>query len=83
MKEKEAGERLAHGLRRRGLMAVAGTILAQGEPIAVTLQSHAIGLQADVLVMGGYGHSRLREFALGGATRGVLDELRLPILMSH
>ena len=83
LKEKEAGERLAHGLRRRGLIAAAGMILAQGEPIAVTLQNHARSLQADVLVMGGYGHSRLREFALGGATRGVLDELRLPVLMSH
>ncbi len=83
MKEKEAGERLAHGLRRRGFLAVASTILAADRRIAVTLQDHAVGLHADVLVMGGYGHSRLREFVLGGATQGILDDLRLPVFISH
>jgi nucleotide-binding universal stress UspA family protein len=34
-------------------------------------------------VMGGFGHSRLREFILGGATAGVMADLRLPVLMSH
>jgi nucleotide-binding universal stress UspA family protein len=38
---------------------------------------------ADLLVMGAFGHSRLREFILGGATREVLDSSSLPILMSH
>jgi nucleotide-binding universal stress UspA family protein len=33
--------------------------------------------------MGGYGHSRLREFILGGATRGILGAMTLPTLMSH
>jgi nucleotide-binding universal stress UspA family protein len=36
-----------------------------------------------LIVMGGYGHSRLREFILGGATRGILAEMTVPVLMSH
>ena len=38
---------------------------------------------ADFLVMGGYGHSRLREFVLGGVTRGILTSMTVPTLMSH
>jgi len=34
-------------------------------------------------VMGGYGHSRMREFILGGATRSILKRQRLPVLLSH
>jgi nucleotide-binding universal stress UspA family protein len=37
----------------------------------------------DLLVMGGYGHSRLREFVLGGATRGILGSMTAPTFMSH
>jgi nucleotide-binding universal stress UspA family protein len=33
--------------------------------------------------MGGYGHSRMREFFLGGATRGILESMTLPVLMTH
>ena len=40
-------------------------------------------LSADMIVMGGYGHSRLREFVLGGATRGLLESMTVPVLMSH
>ena len=83
LKEEEAGQRLAHSLRRRGFVTEARAVLAEDCPIADTLQDHAIGLDADLLVMGGYGHSRFREFVLGGATRGVLDDLRLPVMMSH
>ena len=38
---------------------------------------------AKMLVMGGYGHSRLREFVLGGATRTILSSMTLPVLMAH
>jgi len=34
-------------------------------------------------VMGGYGHSRLREFILGGVTRGILASMTVPVMMSH
>jgi nucleotide-binding universal stress UspA family protein len=38
---------------------------------------------ADLLVMGAYGHSRLREFILGGVTRSLLQEMTIPVLLSH
>ena len=36
-----------------------------------------------MIVMGGYGHSRLREFVLGGATRSILNTMTVPVRMSH
>jgi nucleotide-binding universal stress UspA family protein len=51
--------------------------------IGAALQDEALQAGADLLVMGAYGHSRLREFVLGGATQEVLTDLRLPVLMSH
>ena len=51
--------------------------------IGEAIQSKAQELKADLLVMGGYGHSRLREFVLGGATADVLSKPVLPVLMSH
>ncbi|MCY4395322.1 MAG: universal stress protein, partial [Rhodospirillaceae bacterium] len=38
---------------------------------------------ADLVVMGGYSHSRFRELILGGATRDILDQMPVPVLMSH
>jgi nucleotide-binding universal stress UspA family protein len=45
--------------------------------------SYAADSGADFMVMGGYGHSRLREFILGGVTRGILASMTVPVLMSH
>lgn len=55
---------------------------AGDEPGAVLLRS-ARELEADLLVMGGYGHSRLREWMLGGTTRHVLAHATLPVFLSH
>ena len=38
---------------------------------------------SNLIVMGGYGHSRMREFVLGGATRHILHNMTIPVLMSH
>ena len=81
--EKDAGERLAAGLRKRRVPAEAVPIHAEDCPIGVTLQERSIELGCNLLVMGGYGHSRVRDFVLGGATDGVLSDLRLPVLLSH
>jgi nucleotide-binding universal stress UspA family protein len=83
LKDKDAGERLAVTLRERGLDADAVPTKAQDCPIAETLQRTAIEKGCQLLVMGGYGHSRIRDFVLGGATEGVLAELLLPVLLSH
>lgn len=81
--ESGIGERLAERLHKVGLPAEALAVKAKGRPIGLALQDHALKEGANLLVMGGYGHSRVRDFVLGGATQGVLDELRLPVLLSH
>jgi nucleotide-binding universal stress UspA family protein len=83
LKNEDAGERLAAGLRKRGLAAEGFALKGADCPIGVTLQESAIERGAKLLVMGGYGHSRLRDFVLGGATNDVLEDLRLPVLFSH
>ena len=70
-------------LARHGLKVDVKRIVAPDTDIASTLLSHAADSGADFIVMGGYGHSRLREFILGGATRGILSAMTLPTLMSH
>jgi nucleotide-binding universal stress UspA family protein len=57
--------------------------LAPADEVGSALLSHAADSGADFLVMGGYGHSRLREFVLGGASRQVLSAMTLPVLMTH
>jgi nucleotide-binding universal stress UspA family protein len=52
-------------------------------PIAEALLSHAADTDADLLVMGGYGHPRAWELTLGGVTRTMLQTMTLPVLMSH
>ncbi|RUV74829.1 MAG: universal stress protein [Mesorhizobium sp.] len=83
LREGDMGERLAAGLRKRGLAAEGFSIHAEDCPIGVSLQERAIERGAKLLAMGGYGHSRVRDFVLGGATQDVLDDLRLPVLFSH
>jgi nucleotide-binding universal stress UspA family protein len=51
--------------------------------VADVLLSHAADEGVDFIVMGGYGHSRLREFMLGGVTRSMLRTMTAPVLMSH
>ncbi len=83
LEEEDAGERLAGVLAARGLQAEAVPVKAQDCPIAETLQQTAIEKGAQLLVMGGYGHSRIRDFVLGGATEGILSDLLMPVLLSH
>lgn len=52
-------------------------------PMGDMLISHASELGADLVVMGAYGHSRWQELVMGGATRTMLESMRVPVLMSH
>lgn len=70
-------------LEAHGVPAVSVSIERGEQPVGDALQDAALECGAGLLVMGGYGHSRLREFALGGATRSVLGRAALPILLSH
>ncbi|MHB9879891.1 universal stress protein [Pacificimonas sp. ICDLI1SI03] len=51
--------------------------------IGDALQDAALAVSADILIMGAYGHCRVRENVLGGATRSILDHPRLPVLLAH
>ncbi len=54
-----------------------------GDRIGVALEAYAAACGADLLVMGAYGHSRLQEFVLGGATEHMLSDPKVPLLLSH
>lgn len=54
-----------------------------GRSVANAIVQCAIGNKADLLVMGAYGHSRMREFILGGVTRDILQECALPVFLFH
>ena len=77
------GADIAHHLARHGLKVELKRLVSVDVDVANTLLSHAADIGSDLLVMGGYGHSRLREFVLGGVTRGILASMTLPTLMSH
>lgn len=59
------------------------SVALDDQPVGDALQAAALGEDAGLLVMGAYGHSRLREFIMGGATTSVLRAPKLPIFMSH
>jgi nucleotide-binding universal stress UspA family protein len=77
------GADIGHHLARHGLNVAVKRIVATETDVANTLLSHAADSSADFIVMGGYGHSRLREFVLGGVTRGIIESMTAPVLMSH
>lgn len=77
------GADMGEHLARHGINVEIKRIVAVGEDVANTILSYVADFGADFLVMGGYGHSRLREFVLGGATRGILGAMTVPVLMSH
>jgi len=78
-----AGVDIGEHLARHQLKVEVERLTAIKGDVSDTILSHAADRGADLLVMGGYGHSRLREFILGGATRGILRTMTLPVLMSH
>jgi len=77
------GAQIARHLARHGLNVDVKRIMASDTDVTNTLLSYAADSSTDFIVMGGYGHSRLREWILGGATRGILESMTVPVLMSH
>jgi len=79
----DPGGALCQMLVRHGVKAEV-SVLARSMPrISDILNRHARDMNADMLVMGAYGHSRFREAILGGATRNMLEQAELPVLMAH
>jgi len=70
-------------LRHHGITAVLHRAIVRDNDIAATLIAEARRLKSDLIVMGGYGHSRLREWLLGGATYKLLHKSPVPLLIAH
>jgi nucleotide-binding universal stress UspA family protein len=78
-----SGADIAHHLARHRLKVELKRVVAPDTDVANTILSYAADASTDLIVMGGYGHTRFREFVLGGATRGILHSMTVPTLMSH
>ncbi|PWE32270.1 universal stress protein [Maritimibacter sp. 55A14] len=79
----DPGADLCRMLSRHGV-AVEASVLAKTMPrVCDVLMRHATDEEADLIVMGAYGHSRFREAILGGATRDMLADATVPVLMAH
>ena len=77
------GRELAAYLARRGVEAEVSNLDGLGREHAARLEEAALDFDANLVVMGAYGHSRPREFVLGGVTRSLLRASRFPLFLSH
>lgn len=77
------GADIASHLARHGLRASASKTAGLDIDVGDVLLNQAADSGADLLVMGAYGHSRMRELVLGGATRHILEHMTVPVLLSH
>ncbi len=80
---EEPGADIARHLARHGVRVTVEHTVAPEIGAADILLNRASELSADLLVVGAYGHSRLREVLLGGVTRSLLREMTVPVLLSH
>ena len=81
--ERLAGARLDAWLRAHGIAASVQRQEARDIGVGEWLLDRAADLGSDLIVMGGYGHARMREFVLGGVTRTVLRSMTVPVFMAH
>mgnify|MGYP001627752035 CR=1 FL=1 len=79
----DPGGMLATWLARHGVRAEIDVLAKTLPRVADVILRHAEDTSADMIVMGGYGHSRFREAILGGATRDMLEDAQIPVLMAH
>jgi nucleotide-binding universal stress UspA family protein len=80
---EEPGADLATYLSRHGARVTVDRLPSQGRSVADILRRHATDKDAELMVMGAYGHSRVREIVFGGVTRQFLEAMTVPVLMSH
>ncbi len=78
-----SSDQLVGHLARRGISARVQRLSAERANVQGAILSIAAESNMGLLVMGGYGHSRLQERILGGVTRGMFDSMTVPVLMSH
>ncbi len=83
IERSDPGGMLTQMLARHGVQAEV-SVLARALPrVSDVLRRHVTDQDADLLVMGAYSHSRLRQAILGGTTRNLLEETRVPVLMAR
>lgn len=80
---RRSGAELARHLAKHDVEVTLDTVDAAGRSTGDALDSYVASREADLLVMGAYGHSRIRDFILGGATKSMLARPPLPIFLSH
>jgi nucleotide-binding universal stress UspA family protein len=80
---RRSAEELARNLVSHDVHVILDTADAGGRGIGEVLTSYVDSVGGDILVMGAYGHSRMRDFILGGATRSMVSKPPVPIFMSH
>ncbi len=81
--EAEVSNDIATFLTRHRINVEVNVLPHSAAKISDILRTHANELGANLIVMGGYGHSPMREFLFGGPTRNMLQDCRVPILMAH
>jgi nucleotide-binding universal stress UspA family protein len=79
----EPGADMAAVIARQNHVTEVHRIESGDKSVAETMQAFTASRRADILIMGAYGHSRVREFLFGGATRDVLEGTHVPIFLSH
>jgi nucleotide-binding universal stress UspA family protein len=79
----EPGADAATFLARHGVRVTVDRLPAEGHTVAEVLRRHAVDTNAELLVMGAYGHSRLRQRILGGVTRSVLEDPPMPVFLAR
>jgi nucleotide-binding universal stress UspA family protein len=80
---EQPGLNIAAHLKRRGVPVEVKNVESGGRPVSAALLEESEALGADLMVMGAYARSRLREMVFGGATRELLESTRIPLLMAH
>ena len=82
-RHQASGEGIVAHLARHDINATLKTLQAPDVDVGNSILSYIADQGADIMVIGGYGHSRLREFVLGGVTRTILESMTAPVFMSH
>lgn len=77
------GANIAAHLERRGIRTEVHNVDGAGKPAAAVILEEAANHGADLIVMGGYAHARIRQYMFGGATRDMLEKANVPVLMAH
>ena len=80
---EEPGADAATYLARHGVKVTIDRLPRMNRSVADVLRQHALDTSAELMVMGAYGHSRLRERLFGGVTKSMLDQSSVPILMAR